>query len=40
MKKSDVERVAIYVSDKTDGTDGLNYKVFDYDDYALDFALN
>jgi|ETNvirome_6_1000_1030641.scaffolds.fasta_scaffold401244_1 hypothetical protein len=39
MKKSDVERVAIYVSDKTDGTDGLNYKVFDYDDYALDFAI-
>mgnify|MGYP003150774542 CR=1 FL=1 len=39
MRRRDVERVAIYVSDKTDGTDGLNHKVFDYDDDALDFAI-
>ena len=39
MRKSDVERVAIYVSDKKDGLDGNNLKVFDYDDAALDFAI-
>jgi len=39
MRKSDIDRVAIYVSDKKDGTNGTNLKVFDYDADALDFAI-
>lgn len=39
MQKEDIERVAIYVSNEKDGTGGHNFKIFDYDDAALDFAI-
>jgi len=39
MKLQDIGSIAIYVSDKTDGTDGLNHKVFERDDDALNFAI-
>jgi len=39
MRKSDIDRVAIYVSDKKDGTNGVKLKKFDYDADALDFAI-
>ena len=40
MKKEDIERIAIYVSDKKDGTDGMNFRKYDYDHNALDFAID
>ncbi len=40
MKKENIERIAIYVSDKKDGTDGMNFRKYDYDHNALDFAID
>ena len=40
MRKSEIDRIAIYVDDDNkDGREAIKYHVFDHDDDALEFAI-